>query len=273
MTVASGSDELIPSSAPPVGHQSAALRRPADEEPAPPTAGEVLANYLLGLPVPVGTWRVVRLAAGEVLFHAGDPGDTFYIVQAGELEVYTADAEGQRVAIAHIGPGDYVGELAMLDGGIRTASVGSLTASTLRALRREDFLDQLAASPELAQAMVALLGQRMRHVLGYLDYLIAWARLVAEGKYDEAQVAIQSQAAQADGDTTQFIQTFIDMVATVQQREAQLKRELHALRIEIDRQKQSQQVAEITDSAYFQALQHEARRLRQGGQGPEGDGA
>jgi CRP-like cAMP-binding protein len=249
---------------PPAGGPAGAPAIPPDG--AASTASAALANYLLGLPIPVDTWREVRLEAGEVLFHAGDPGNTFYVVEAGTLEVFREDAEGRRVAIARLGPGDYVGELALLDGGMRTASVGSLGASTLRALRREDFLGQLHASPELSQAMVALLGQRLRHVLGYVDYLIGWARLVAEGDYEAAQAAIQSQTDGADGDTAQFVHTFLEMVATVQQREAQLQRELHALRIEIDRQQQLQQVAEITETDYFQSLQRQARRMRRGGQ-------
>ncbi len=94
----------------------------------------------------------VSVPAGEVVIRAGDPGDRFYIVSAGELDI---DAGGRRVT-AHAT--DYFGEIALLHDVPRTATVTAAVDSKLYALRRDDFLSAVtghsaarAAGEEIAQ--------------------------------------------------------------------------------------------------------------------------
>jgi MFS family permease len=88
--------------------------------------------------------RLTRVAAtpGVVLMREGDPGDRFYIVADGELEL---SREGR--AMATLGPGSYFGEIALLTDHPRTATVTASTPSTLLALDRVDFLEAITKSP------------------------------------------------------------------------------------------------------------------------------
>jgi CRP-like cAMP-binding protein len=95
----------------------------------------------------------VSVSAGERVIRAGDPGDRFYIVGEGELEINASDL----VATAHTG--DYFGEIALLRDVPRTATVTATVDSRLYALHREDFLAAVtghhaahAAGQEVAEA-------------------------------------------------------------------------------------------------------------------------
>ena len=68
------------------------------------------------------------------VFHEGDDSDACYIVRAGDLRVTREHSDGRAIALATLGPGDFFGELAMLDGGTRSASVETLTDAELLAL-------------------------------------------------------------------------------------------------------------------------------------------
>ena len=90
------------------------------------------------------------LRQGEVLFRAGDPGDALYIVGKGGVEVLV-DGAPPRI-LAELGEGQAVGEMALLSGGLRTATVRAKADSRLLSIRKEDFDQLLADDPQLAAA-------------------------------------------------------------------------------------------------------------------------
>ena len=103
----------------------------------------------------VAIWRClvdVRLPADHVLFERGDAADRFYIVQAGALEVRLGLGP-DAVILRRVGPGDYVGELALLTGQPRSADVVALEDAVLWALDPADFAALLAGSPVLLRAL------------------------------------------------------------------------------------------------------------------------
>jgi MFS family permease len=111
--------------------------------PLPPAIQERLADALVPLRVP----------AGEVVIRQGDPGDRFYVIVAGELDVEVAGAPG-----GGLGPGEGFGEIALLRDVPRTATVTARTDAELLALDRDDFLGAVtghAASAEAADAIVS----------------------------------------------------------------------------------------------------------------------
>src|SRR3990170_738592 len=79
-----------------------------------------------------------ELKEGEVLFRQGSRGETFFIVVSGEVEVYQEE-DGRERHIAILGPGAFVGEMALLTGQSRIASVRARTNCRLVALDSEDF--------------------------------------------------------------------------------------------------------------------------------------
>lgn len=91
------------------------------------------------------------LRAGGVLFRAGEPGDALYIVGSGSVEVLL-EGEPARV-LAELGEGQVVGEMALLSGGERTATVRAKTDSRLLSISKADFDQLLADDPQLAAAV------------------------------------------------------------------------------------------------------------------------
>src|SRR4051794_19088119 len=64
----------------------------------------------------------VRLPAGRLLFAYGDPGDSLYVLRAGEVQIFCTNDTGERLVLETARRGDVFGEISLLDGGPRTAS-------------------------------------------------------------------------------------------------------------------------------------------------------
>jgi hypothetical protein len=80
--------------------------------------------------------KPVRVPAGQVVVREGETGDTLYLIVQGTLRVATRGQEGEDVALAALGVGDFFGEVALLTGRPRTATVSALTEAELLALDR-----------------------------------------------------------------------------------------------------------------------------------------
>ena len=103
-------------------------------------------------------------SAGQVVFREGDAGDKFYLVEAGQLAVVNR-VNGKAVEIARRGPGEYVGEIALLMNSPRTSTIISATDATLLSLRREDFLELVSSYTHLSQTL-SRAGSRRLSFLG-----------------------------------------------------------------------------------------------------------
>ena len=68
-----------------------------------------------------GLCQTRNLAAGEVLFQKGDPGDALFGVRRGQIKIETGSSDGSRLTLNFMGPGDLFGEVAVLDRQARTA--------------------------------------------------------------------------------------------------------------------------------------------------------
>ncbi len=107
--------------------------------------------------------RTVTLEAGETLFERGDAGDGCYWLRSGVLKVCVASTKGEQRILAILGPGAIVGEMAMIDGLPRSASVAAVRACELTFVSRAAFLDILRQHPELYADIVKTLATRLRH--------------------------------------------------------------------------------------------------------------
>jgi CRP-like cAMP-binding protein len=101
-----------------------------------------------------------RLGAGERLFAQGDPGDALYIVVSGRLRVCIRRGRESSV-IGSIGPGESVGEMAVMKGGERSADVLADEESELLVLSAADYGRLLGHEPGLALALARLVGARL----------------------------------------------------------------------------------------------------------------
>lgn len=101
--------------------------------------------------------RTCHFGAGEVIFAAGDPGDTLHVVRTGMVEIRPqADAD---VVLAALGPGQQFGELAVFDPAPRSATAVATAETTTLELGRSDLLDIFAADPQVA---ITVLGSLAR---------------------------------------------------------------------------------------------------------------
>jgi CRP-like cAMP-binding protein len=102
------------------------------------------------------------LGKRETLFSPGDEADALYLVVAGRMRIWTVSAMGIEVTLNVLTPGAIFGEIAMLDGSVRTAGASSMTETQLLSLARRPFFDALDRDPKLARNVIDLLCKRLR---------------------------------------------------------------------------------------------------------------
>jgi CRP-like cAMP-binding protein len=101
-------------------------------------------------------------APHQVIFREGDNSDTCYVVRSGHARAMREHVDGRTLALAHFGPGDIFGELAMFDDESRSATVETLDAVDAIALAGSDMRRLLRQHPEIAVKLVISLGRRLR---------------------------------------------------------------------------------------------------------------
>ena len=95
------------------------------------------------------------VAAGEVLFRAGEPGDAMFIVQSCKVELWVKDKAGQKISLHIAECPEFFGELSLLDGGSRTASATVVEPGVLLILDREDLQQLFRKRPDAARSLVS----------------------------------------------------------------------------------------------------------------------
>ena len=106
-----------------------------------------------------GAAEVVNYMAGHSIVREGEDGDSFFVVLAGQAKVTVKGRTVNRVL-----PGDHFGEISLLDGGPRTASVVSETPMTMLMIRRRAFTKALEADPDLSISLMESLARMIRRV-------------------------------------------------------------------------------------------------------------
>jgi len=104
----------------------------------------------------------VDYAAGSTIFNQGDIGDRFYFIARGTVQVWLKLPDGGSRELAALGPGQYFGELALLDDLPRSADVVCGEDSRLWSLQREDFINLLRGNINLAVKLLQVLARRLR---------------------------------------------------------------------------------------------------------------
>jgi CRP/FNR family cyclic AMP-dependent transcriptional regulator len=112
--------------------------------------------------------RIARVAVprtyprGTRVFHEGDSGDACYVIRSGSCRVTRQHSDGRAITLANLVAQDIFGELAMLDGELRSASVETLEDTELLALPARDMRALLNSNPEITVKLVVALTRRLR---------------------------------------------------------------------------------------------------------------
>lgn len=121
---------------------------------------ETLASDDLAMVAAVAVPR--RFAAHQTIFREGDASDTCYVVRSGHARAVREHADGRTITLAHFGPGDIFGELAMFESERRSATVETLDELEAVAITGDDMRRLLREHPEISMKLVVALGRRLR---------------------------------------------------------------------------------------------------------------
>ena len=104
----------------------------------------------------------VDYKAGETIFNEHDLGDGLYVVETGSVRIWVMDEDVHEVTLAELKPGDFFGELAVLDRGERSSSATALTDTHLHKLSSDAFQEFLIEHPDASIDVICEIAQRMR---------------------------------------------------------------------------------------------------------------
>lgn len=207
--------------------------------------------------------ETVHLQDGQCLFHRGDPGDALYLIETGQIRIFTLDRDGKEITLNTMSTGETLGEMALLDGQPRSASAIAVGSCTLLHLKRDKFLERVYNSPILNRRIIKLLSERARHMTEYIEQLGHWTRLIVDGQYNQVIKSVEELDSQDERALTAVADSLKQMVKAVREREERLRQEVVQLRIEIDEQKRKRKVEEITKAEYFQDIVRLAEQSQQ----------
>lgn len=109
--------------------------------------------------------------AGQPVFMKGDPGTAMMAVLSGRIRICAYSADGREVVLNVINPGEVFGEIALLDGGERTADAFAMETTELLCLSRRDFLPYLERNPKVCIKLLTIMCQRLRSTSEQLEDL------------------------------------------------------------------------------------------------------
>jgi CRP-like cAMP-binding protein len=166
-----------------------------------------------------------RFAAGQVIFREGDSSDTCYVVRTGHTRALRENTDGRMIALAHFGPGDIFGELAMFDDERRSATVETLDAVQSIAVAGSDMRRLLRQHPDIAVKLLVGVARRLREanerltrqsfqtvqsrVAGVLIDLVGKAQAEGAGARDVELKVTQAEIAQLAGSSRESASRFL----------------------------------------------------------------
>ncbi|CAN5486084.1 cAMP-activated global transcriptional regulator CRP [soil metagenome] len=146
---------------------------------------------------------------GHLIFAQGEPGDSLFVISEGLVKVFVTSEEGEDMVLVTLRPPETFGELALIDGGLRSASAEALEPTTTLTLSRGTLIELLQGHPTLAQALLSSLGGLVRRLteqaadLVFLDLHGRVAKLLLtlaeeRGRHEGQEVLLDLQVTQGD---------------------------------------------------------------------------
>jgi CRP/FNR family cyclic AMP-dependent transcriptional regulator len=122
-----------------------------------------------------------RFPRNTVIFSKGDESDSLYVVCRGKVKVVIDDEQGKEIVLSVMGPGEYFGEMAAIDGVPRSATVVTQEPAELLMVRRNDFRNILSTNPAMVFNLLKVLLGRLRkadHKIETLAFMNVHGRVV-----------------------------------------------------------------------------------------------
>ena len=119
----------------------------------------------------VAVAKTRRYAKDDVIFHADESGDVFCLIREGQVKVTMISPEGKEIILALLGPGDFFGEMALLDDEPRSATVIATEPLDLVNIWRSDFLQILAENFSITRKVLAEISRRLRSASNRIESL------------------------------------------------------------------------------------------------------
>src|SRR5262245_12606176 len=130
-----------------------------------------------------------RFPAGQEIFKEGDPGDGVYVVRSGRVRLSARLSGGERRVFSEVTPGDFFGEMAVLDQLPRSATATAADAVELYFIPREHMVTLLTRSTGLSMALLQEISQRMREFnQQYFREVLQAERMALVGRFASAIV-------------------------------------------------------------------------------------
>jgi CRP/FNR family transcriptional regulator, cyclic AMP receptor protein len=118
-------------------------------------------------------FQLEEFEAPRQLFRTGDSGDAMYVIVNGRVRITVTDADGREVILAALGPGDFFGEMAMLDGHGRSADASVVETGQLAVLTRDNFFQFIRSDTAVAVRMLSTVTHRLRRTDDLLRHRIS----------------------------------------------------------------------------------------------------
>jgi CRP-like cAMP-binding protein len=115
--------------------------------------------------------KVRRYAKDDVIFHADESGDIFCLIKEGQVKVTMISPEGKEIILSILGPGDFFGEMALLDNEPRSATIIATEPLEIATIWRSDFLHILSENFSITQKVLAELSKRLRNASNRIESL------------------------------------------------------------------------------------------------------
>ena len=206
-----------------------------------------------------------KLAKDDVLMRKGESGDSLFLIRNGWMKIVTVDSKGDELIINKCGPGETIGEMALLDRAPRSATVVALEDAEVLELKQDVFEKLLDQRPDVSLGIIRSYSKRLRFSTTYIERAIDWSQKIAEGDYsfiDDSQPLLRNTSSD-DDKATQLLSAFFTMVRKVKEREEGLKQQLEKLTFEIDQARRKQEFEEITSTEFYAKLKAQAKALRE----------
>jgi CRP-like cAMP-binding protein len=205
-----------------------------------------------------------QIPKDAVLMRKGEAGDSLFMISKGKFKIVAQDARGSELVLNETGPGETIGEMALLDRAPRSATAVAASDAEVLELKQDAFYEVLNQRPDLALELIRSFSSRLRFSTTYVQKAIEWSQKMSAGDYSFAENSQSAGRAEGtDEDKAgQLLSAFFQMVRDVKAREDELKHQVEKLTLVIDEARRKQEFDEITNTDFYANLKEQARKLR-----------